>query len=86
MHPMKHWTAALTVISIVAFGVPAMPAKADPWPQRTVRLIVPFAAGADPAARAFAEPLAKRWKQPVVIENRPGAEGMIGVSAHEHEG
>jgi tripartite-type tricarboxylate transporter receptor subunit TctC len=44
-------------------------------------LIVPFAAGSDPAARAFAEQLAKRWKQPVVIENRPGAEGMIGVAA-----
>jgi tripartite-type tricarboxylate transporter receptor subunit TctC len=75
------WTAALTVTSIVAFAVAAMPAKADPWPQRTVRLIVPFAAGADPGVQAFAEPLAKRWKQPVVIENRPGAEGMIGVSA-----
>ena len=78
MHRIKHWAAAFTASSIVAL---AMPAKADPWPQRTVRLIVPFAAGSDAAARAFAEQLAKRWKQPVVIENRPGAEGMIGVSA-----
>jgi tripartite-type tricarboxylate transporter receptor subunit TctC len=44
-------------------------------------VIAPFAAGTDNALRAFAEPLSKRWKQPVVIENRPGAEGMIGVIA-----
>jgi tripartite-type tricarboxylate transporter receptor subunit TctC len=51
------------------------------WPQRTVCVIVPFSAGTDAPARAFAEQLAKRWKQPVVVENRPGAEGLIGVAA-----
>jgi tripartite-type tricarboxylate transporter receptor subunit TctC len=73
--------SGLTATLVIAF-LPSRPlAGADSWPQRTVRLIVPFAAGSDPAARAFAEQLAKRWKQPVVIENRPGAEGMIGVAA-----
>jgi tripartite-type tricarboxylate transporter receptor subunit TctC len=56
-------------------------ADADDWPQRTVRVITPFSAGSDAQLRAFAEPLAKRWKQSVVIENRPGADGMIGVMA-----
>jgi tripartite-type tricarboxylate transporter receptor subunit TctC len=56
---------------------------AELWPQRTVTLIVPFSSGSgiDIAARVYAEQLAIRWKQPVVVENRPGAEGLIGVTA-----
>ena len=55
---------------------------ADPWPQRAVSLIVPFGSGSgiDIAARIYAGQLAIRWKQPVVVENRPGAEGLIGVT------
>ena len=61
----------------------AAPLLADPWPQRTVRLIVPLGPGNAPdiTARVFAERLAERWKQPVIVENRPGADGATGVAA-----
>jgi len=80
MHAKPLWISSLAATLAIALLPSKSLAGADSWPQRTVRVIVPFAAGSDPAARAFAEQLAKRWKQPVVIENRPGAEGMIGVS------
>jgi tripartite-type tricarboxylate transporter receptor subunit TctC len=53
------------------------------WPHRTVRLIAPLPAGSgsDFAARLFAERLSQRWGQAVIVENRPGADGVIGVSA-----
>lgn len=56
---------------------------AGPWPQRTVTLIVPLGGGSGPdiAARIYAEQLAVRWKHPVIVENRTGAEGLIGVTA-----
>jgi tripartite-type tricarboxylate transporter receptor subunit TctC len=56
---------------------------AGPWPQRTINLIVPLGGGSGPdiAARIYAEQLAVRWKQPVIVENRTGAEGLIGVTA-----
>ena len=56
---------------------------ADAWPQRPVRFIVPFGPGSSPdvAARLFGERLRERWHQPVVIENRPGADGVIGTAA-----
>jgi tripartite-type tricarboxylate transporter receptor subunit TctC len=60
----------------------ATSSQAEPWPQRTVRVIVPLPPGAatDLAARLFAEKLAARWRQPVVIENRQGADGIPAVS------
>jgi tripartite-type tricarboxylate transporter receptor subunit TctC len=53
------------------------------WPHRTVRLIAPVPAGggSDFCARLFAERLSQRWGQAVIVENRPGADGVIGVSA-----
>jgi tripartite-type tricarboxylate transporter receptor subunit TctC len=57
--------------------------RAAEWPQRTVRLIAPVPAGSasDFSARLFADRLSQRWGQAVVVENRPGADGLIGVSA-----
>lgn len=67
--------AALLLQSGVAF--------ADAYPQKAVKLVVPFAAGGavDQGARLIAEGLSQRWDQPVVVENRPGAGTEIG-SAH----
>ena len=57
-------------------------ARAQVWPQRTVRIIVPLppGAGTDIAARLFAERLSARWGQPVVVENRQGADGIPAVA------
>lgn len=56
---------------------------AGDWPRRTVRLIAPVPAGSasDFSARLFADRLSQRWGQAVIVENRPGADGVIGVSA-----
>ncbi len=53
------------------------------WPSGAVRLVVPFGTGAstDLAARLIAPRLAERWGQPVVVDNRPGGDGMAGAQA-----
>ena len=53
------------------------------WPSAPVRLVVPFGAGAstDLAARLIAPRLARRWGKPVVVDNRPGGDGMAGAQA-----
>ena len=55
-----------------------MPAAAQKWPERTVRVIVSNPAGVamDLIARTFTEQLALRWGQPVVVENIPGVDGI----------
>jgi len=56
-------------------------ASAQSFPSRTVVLVVPFtpATGIDILARAIAPKLSERWKQPVVVDNKPGASGNIGT-------
>jgi tripartite-type tricarboxylate transporter receptor subunit TctC len=59
-----------------------MAARAE-WPERPVKLIVTFPAGSanDAAARIFADALGRKWGKPVVVEDKPGAEGTIGVGS-----
>jgi tripartite-type tricarboxylate transporter receptor subunit TctC len=58
-------------------------ARAAAWPQRPVKFIVPFGpgAGADIGARVFAERLQALWGQPVVVENRPGGDSIVAITA-----
>src|SRR3977135_663010 len=58
-------------------------ARADGYPDRTVKIIVPFPAGgtADAVPRLVADWLSRKWGQPVIIENRTGAAGNIGAEA-----
>lgn len=58
-------------------------ACADGWPVKPVRVVLPTAAGSAPdvIARLLGERLGQLWKQPVIVENKPGASGVIGISA-----
>src|SRR5215467_12677843 len=53
------------------------------WPQRNVRFIVPLGpgSGADIGARLFADKLTARWGKPVVVENRPGGDAIVAITA-----
>jgi tripartite-type tricarboxylate transporter receptor subunit TctC len=66
-----------------ALSLLASPAFAQSWPNRPLRIIVPFppGGGVDLTARLLSEPLARELGQTVVIENRGGAGGVIGVEA-----
>jgi tripartite-type tricarboxylate transporter receptor subunit TctC len=54
---------------------------AQPYPNRLIKIIVPYAAGGavDIVARAIGQPLAEALKQPVIVDNRPGASANIGM-------
>jgi tripartite-type tricarboxylate transporter receptor subunit TctC len=58
-------------------------AQTPTWPNKPVRLIVPFPAGAAPdvIARLVAERLGAQWGQTVIVDNKPGAGGITGMSA-----
>src|SRR5664279_4158036 len=71
-------------LRLIAFMLPvllALPAAAQTYPERTVRLIVPFGAGgpADVSARILAQHLSEETKQSFVVEDRPGAGSLFGT-------
>src|SRR3954470_23440907 len=59
----------------------AAAAHAQPYPSKPIRLIVPFAAGgtSDILARQIGPKLSDAWSQPVVVENKTGANGNVGA-------
>ncbi len=74
--------ARLVAGAALAAGV-AQGAWAQAWPERPVRMVVgyPPGGGTDLVARLVAQPLSDRWKQPVVVENRAGANAIIATEA-----
>ncbi|NSX17448.1 tripartite tricarboxylate transporter substrate binding protein [Cupriavidus taiwanensis] len=79
----RHWIAAAIALAISPL---AGAQSAGDWPARPVRLIVPGppAGGTDILARLLAEQLSKAFGKPFVIENKPGANGMIGSETVAH--
>jgi tripartite-type tricarboxylate transporter receptor subunit TctC len=76
-----HFLRTLAAAATAGVLLHAAPAAAQAWPQRPIRIIVPFAAGgsADVYARFLAQRLPDQLGQPVVVENRPGAGAVIGT-------
>ena len=73
----------LAAVVLAVSLVPALSAASAQYPTKPIRLIVPFAAGgaSDNAARTLGQALTKSIGQPVVIENKPGANGAIAAQA-----
>src|ERR1700754_2514834 len=80
---MRIANLAIAALTSFAFWTAASPGHAQSWPTQTVKIITPFppGSGGDITARPLAEKLAKRWGKPVIVENRPGADGIIAVTA-----
>lgn len=74
--------ALVAVLACAAIVVFPIAARAG-WPEHPVKLIVTFPPGSanDAAARIFADGLSRKWGKPVVVEDKPGAEGTIGVGS-----
>jgi tripartite-type tricarboxylate transporter receptor subunit TctC len=72
-----------SIVFVAALLAGVVSAGAQTYPSRTVKFILPFgpASGTDIVARMVGERLAKRWNQPVVIENRPGGDGLVSINA-----
>jgi tripartite-type tricarboxylate transporter receptor subunit TctC len=75
---MRKTFAAILGIAMLAVGLPA---SAQGYPTKPIKIVVPFAVGgiADTFARVIGQKLSEQWGQPVVVENRPGAGGNIGA-------
>ncbi len=84
MQPMKHLIRAIALASLAMWCVPSPAgAQAQSWPQRPVKLILPLGpgSGVDITARLVGEKLSARWAQSVVVENRPGGDGVVALTA-----
>ncbi len=79
---MKRFWANSVLIGVSVFSFHAMAQTSSNFPDRSVRIIVPFGAGGatDIISRTVGQKLSEMWKQPVVVDNRSGANGNIGAS------
>lgn len=81
MNPMLSRRALLVLSALGGHGLAS--AQAGSWPNKTIRIVVPFPAGGAPDAltRRIGDELARTLNASVVTENRPGASGILGVQA-----
>jgi tripartite-type tricarboxylate transporter receptor subunit TctC len=83
---MRHRLRCVLILAaVLALVIPAAPApaQAPTWPQRPVRFLVTLGPGSgiDIGTRLLADRLSARWGQPVVVENRPGGDGLVAIGA-----
>jgi len=79
--PVRHAYSRRTVLGMATSALALAVGPAQAQSQQTIKLNVPFTAGTGPdlLARILSEELRQRWKQPVIVENKPGASGNIGT-------
>src|SRR5262245_30861033 len=80
MAKQRAWLSVLAAFLVLAL---AGPGQSEEWPQRPVRIIVPFPAGgnSDAVARIIAQRLSERFGQQFVVESRPGAGGALAAES-----
>ncbi len=78
---MSRRSIALAVVSALAMGAAAAQERPDAFPSRSIKIVVPFPAGgpSDVLARMIGQKMSEDWAQPVVIENRVGANTVLGA-------
>lgn len=83
MHPPRRQLLSIAAALCCAFGLPGMAAAQADYPNKPLRVIVPFPPGgaSDTLGRMVAQHLSHAWGQPAMVENRPGAGGNIGAEA-----
>src|SRR6266536_2028606 len=72
---------ALAILGAVVTGTAAAQERPEAFPSRSIKIVVPFPAGgpSDVLARMIGQKMSEDWGQPVVVENRPGANTVIGA-------
>src|SRR5262245_58703446 len=80
--PMKRLSCLLVLVLVASAALAQTPAG-QAYPSRAIKVVVPFSPGGstDITARAVGQKLSEAWHQPVIIDNRVGAGGMIGADA-----
>lgn len=80
---MRRLTARAAIALTIGLLLIGSAAAQQSYPSRTVRFILPYGAASatDIASRMFADRLGKLWGKPVVVENRPGGEGLVSLNA-----
>jgi tripartite-type tricarboxylate transporter receptor subunit TctC len=79
--PVFYILRAIAAMAYFTLGALCVAHADDAYPSRPVHVLVPYAAGgvADALPRIVGEKLAQKWNQPVIVDNRPGASGNIGM-------
>jgi len=83
MSSRNYWRVAAIALATIVPITPALAQGGDTFPSRPIKLIVPFppGGGADLTARTLAQKMGESMGQPIVVDNRPGANGSLGTEA-----
>jgi tripartite-type tricarboxylate transporter receptor subunit TctC len=78
-----HVLVAIGLAAVLSVAASVRSASAEDWPTRPVRLVLTLGpgSGADIGARLLADKLSQRWGQPVIVDNRPGGDGIVAINA-----
>src|SRR6516165_7800861 len=79
----RRLSCAFILVALLAVLFVAAPASAQSWPTGAVKFMLTLGpgSGADIGARLLADRLTKKWNQPIIIENRPGGDGILAINA-----